>query len=248
MDRATITKDSRELWFRTDGEATAEIALRQRQPEITLRDTAAAPTTQPKASFPTLTGRHILVVGINYSPEPTGIAPYTTGVAEELARHADEVTVLTGVPHYPSWSVAREHRTFRHEEPHEPGTPRVIRLRHYVPSRQSAIRRALYEWTFLLHVLWAARRLPHRPDLIVSATPALGGAVAAARIARRFDIPLITIAQDLMAKAAGQVACEGRPRPLGDRSSRRFRAASRHPGCRGRRGVPPRRRGVRGGS
>ncbi|MBK7625572.1 MAG: glycosyltransferase family 4 protein [Kineosporiaceae bacterium] len=209
MDRATITRDSRELWFRTDGDATGEIALRQRQPEIALRETAAAPTPQRQADFPTLAGRHILVIGINYSPEPSGIAPYTTGVADELARHADEVTVVTGMPHYPSWSVAREHRKFHHEEPHEPGQPRVIRLSHYVPSRQTAIRRAAYELTFLLHVLWAARRLPRRPDLIVSATPALGGAVAAARLARWLDVPLLTIVQDLMAKAAGQSGIKG---------------------------------------
>ena len=208
MERATITRESRQLWFRTDGEATAEISLRHLRPEITLIETpsVAAP---PPATFPTLAGRHVLVVGINYSPEPTGIAPYTTGVAEELARHADQVTVLTGVPHYPSWSVAKQHRKLRHEQPHEPGKPRVIRLGHYVPSRQSAIRRALYEWTFLLHVLWAARRLPRRPDLIVSATPALGGAVAAACIARRLDVPLLTIVQDLMAKAASQSGFKG---------------------------------------
>ena len=31
-------------------------------------------------------GKHVLVVGINYAPEPTGIAPYTTGLAEHLAQ------------------------------------------------------------------------------------------------------------------------------------------------------------------
>ena len=46
-------------------------------------------------------GKHVLVVGINYAPEPTGIAPYTTGLAEHLAQTAASVEVFTGLPHYP---------------------------------------------------------------------------------------------------------------------------------------------------
>jgi acetyltransferase-like isoleucine patch superfamily enzyme/glycosyltransferase involved in cell wall biosynthesis len=159
--------------------------------------------------MPSLDGANVLVIGINYSPEPTGIAPYTTGVAEQLAGQAADVTVLTGLPHYPAWSVPTVYRRRRTEEPRTPGRPNVIRLAHYVPTRQTAIRRAFYELTFLLHVLWAARRLPTRVDLIVCATPSLGGAVAAARIARRLDVPLITVVQDLMAKATGQSGIKG---------------------------------------
>ena len=162
--------------------------------------------------MPSLAGANVLVVGINYAPEPTGIAPYTTGVAEELARHARSVTVLAGLPHYPSWTVPQAYRRRRRtEEPHEPGRPRVIRLAHYVPSTQSALRRALYEITFLVHVLWTAWRLTRRTrfDLVVTATPSLGGAVAAARIAQRLDVPLLTIVQDLMAKATAQSGISG---------------------------------------
>jgi len=170
---------------------------------------SAAPAVAEPPAMPCLAGANVLVIGINYAPEPTGIAPYTTGVAEELAKHAANVTVLTGVPHYPSWSVPQAYRRHRTEEAHQPGRPRVIRLAHYVPRTQSAIRRALYELHFLVHVLWAARRLRTRTDLIVCATPALGGAVAAARIAKRLDVPLITVVQDLMAKATGQSGIKG---------------------------------------
>ncbi|MBL8932846.1 MAG: glycosyltransferase, partial [Kineosporiaceae bacterium] len=168
------------------------------------------PAHTPPARFPSLRGRRVLVIGINYAPEPTGIAPYTTGVAEELARHAAQVTVLTGLPHYPSWSVPEHYRQGRRfTEPCRPGEPRVIRLRHHVPATQSALTRARYELTFLLHAWRAGRRLTPRPDLIVCATPALGGAVAAARLARALDVPCITIVQDLMAKAAGQSGIRG---------------------------------------
>ena len=48
----------------------------------------------------------VLVLGLNYAPEPTGIAPYTSGLAEGLAARGHQVRVLTGLPHYPQWRVA----------------------------------------------------------------------------------------------------------------------------------------------
>ena len=48
----------------------------------------------------------ILVAGINYAPEVTGIAPYTTGLAEGLAQRGHTVDVWTGLPHYPQWQIA----------------------------------------------------------------------------------------------------------------------------------------------
>ena len=68
----------------------------------------AAPDLELAAS--PVAGKHVLVVGINYAPEPTGIAPYTTGLAEHLAQTAASVEVFTGLPHYPSWDVPRPYR------------------------------------------------------------------------------------------------------------------------------------------
>ena len=46
---------------------------------------------------------NILIVGVNYTPEVTGIAPYTTAMAEGLRNAGHRVRVITGVPHYPQW-------------------------------------------------------------------------------------------------------------------------------------------------
>ena len=75
-------------------------------------------------AMPNLAGLRVLVIGINYSPEPTGIAPYTTGIAEQLARHAEHVTVLTGLPHYPSWQVPGSTATTRSSSCPSPAAPR----------------------------------------------------------------------------------------------------------------------------
>jgi colanic acid biosynthesis glycosyl transferase WcaI len=151
-------------------------------------------------------GKHVLVVGINYWPEPTGIAPYTTGMAEYLAEQGAQVTVLTGVPHYPEWHIADGYsRRIATRERHR-GVD-VIRLRHIVPRDMTALRRAAYEVTFLTHA--AIRGLRERPDLVLASTPALGGALAAASVSRRVGAPLTVVVQDLMALATRQTGIKG---------------------------------------
>jgi colanic acid biosynthesis glycosyl transferase WcaI len=155
-----------------------------------------------------LARRNILVVGINYAPEPTGIAPYTTRLAEHLAARGAHVEVLTGLPHYPGWQVAAPYRgRWTVRDPHDGSAPLVRRLWHHVPAGQSAASRTGYELTFLAHALLA--RPARSPELVVAVTPALGGAVAAARIARRHDAPLLTVVQDLVARAATQSGIPG---------------------------------------
>ena len=71
----------------------------------------------------------MLIIGINYRPEPSGIGPYTAGLAEHLAARGDNVTVLTGLPHYPAWRLMRgTPRTLFRRETIRGGT--VIRAAH----------------------------------------------------------------------------------------------------------------------
>jgi len=172
-----------------------------------------APTTKvPDLSVvhevdaPRLTGRRVLVVGINYAPEHTGIAPYTTQACEHFVKQGADVLVLSGVPHYPQWCVPDEYR-WRRKVVEDHAGVQVRRLRHYVPSSQSAVRRGLYEATFGVHAL--AERLPQRPDVVVAVVPSLLGAHAAARIAKREGVPLVVWVQDLMGPAVAQSGIAG---------------------------------------
>lgn len=185
---------------------------------------AAAPRTP-------LHDRRILVVSTNYAPELTGIGPYATQLAEHWAATAARADVLTGMPHYPSWRTDAEYRgvwrtTERREGVH------VHRRRHYVPSRQTALRRGLFELTVLGHGLLAPP--PGRPDAVVAQMPSLAGGVVGARIARRHGVPYIPVVQDLMGAAAAQSGIRGggraasaRRRPSGTRcATRRWSASS----------------------
>src|SRR5438874_9925467 len=112
----------------------------------------------------------ILLIGINYAPELTGIGPYTTGLAEHFAEHGHAVRVITGVPHYPEWRRGRAPAG-------RSSNPRVSRQWHYVPRSPTALGRMLYESSWLLS---GTRVLGvRRPDVVFGVIPSLSGGVLA---------------------------------------------------------------------
>lgn len=149
----------------------------------------------------------ILITGINYAPEETGIAPYTTGLAEHLAAQGYRVTVLTGLPHYPAWRTPDAYRrgsTFRDRR----NGVDVIRRRHYIPATQSAARRGLYEASFFAAGL-SSLATRGRPHAVIGVTPSLSGGVLARIAAARFGVPYGLVVQDLAGLAAEQSGIVG---------------------------------------
>ena len=151
-------------------------------------------------------GRCVLVVSTNYAPEHAGIGPYSTQIAEHLAASGAETHVLAGMPHYPAWRVHEDYRgRWRMRESRE-GVA-VHRRRHTVPARQTAVRRGLFEASFLAHGALAPPRV--RPDVVLSQMPGLAGGVLGTRLARRAGVPHVVVVQDLMGAAAGQSGIRG---------------------------------------
>jgi hypothetical protein len=90
-----------------------------------------------------------LVTAINYWPEISGDAPYTSMFAERLATLGHDITVLTGLAHYPDGHIRAPNRGRLAVAENRTGV--TIRLpAHFVPSKQSALRRALYEGSLLV--------------------------------------------------------------------------------------------------
>ena len=50
----------------------------------------------------------IIIYGINYYPELTGIGKYTGEMAEYIASKGHDVRVITAPPYYPEWKVQSE--------------------------------------------------------------------------------------------------------------------------------------------
>ena len=163
-------------------------------------------TIDPAATVRSRRALRILIVGVNYAPEHAGIGPYTTELAEHLSRVGHGVTVLTGMPHYPAWTLDTAYvRRLRAEE-HRNGV-RVLRRALYVPPRQSAMRRAMYEASFLASALPWTRM--ERPDAILGIVPSLSGAVLARWLAARYRTRYGLLFQDPMSQAAMQSGIPG---------------------------------------
>jgi colanic acid biosynthesis glycosyl transferase WcaI len=144
---------------------------------------------------------HILILGLNYAPEPVGIGPYTAGLAEGLAARGHRVEVLAGVPYYPQWQLYPGHANAR-STVQENGVT-VTRVPHYIPARPSGALRLLHHASFAASVYGPAMAAArHRPDLVVAIAPSLMSVAVAARIARKARAPLWVHVQDFEVDAA----------------------------------------------
>ena len=148
----------------------------------------------------------ILFVSIHYWPEVSGNAPYTSMLAEHLVERGHDVDVLAGMPHYPEGRIRRAY-TGRLAWSEEHLGVAVRRRAHYVPDRQTALRRAVFEASFLLTGSLVMAR--PRPDIIVGVSPSLAGAALAAEFALRTGRPFGLILQDLVGRAAEQSGISG---------------------------------------
>src|SRR5688572_19940991 len=74
------------------------------------------------------------VWGINYAPEPTGIAPYNTVLCEHLSRTGHDVRMVTSFAYYPSWKKSAEDRRRLYRTDEMRNVP-VHRCWHYVPAK-----------------------------------------------------------------------------------------------------------------
>ena len=146
---------------------------------------------------------NVLILGLNYAPEPVGIGPYTTGMAEALAAAGHRVTVVCGKPYYPHWKVAPAYRGVRARRSDEGGV-NIVRLPIYVPREPGGARRLLH------HASFAARSLPKllaearraRPDVIIAIAPSLFSAGIARLVARLSGAKLWLHVQDFEVDAA----------------------------------------------
>ena len=185
----------------------ASLSAKIRRPQGELLSHAQTAPRRISVSRRPTSAKRVLIIGINYRPELTGIGPYTAGLAEYLITRGDEVTVMTGLPHYPEWRIAKGTlRNLIHTE--RINGVSVIRAAHYVPDRQDAARRAAYEGSFGLTGLLAGTRLS-RPDAILGIVPSLSGGLLARILSRRHRTSYGLLFQDLMGPAASQSGIAG---------------------------------------
>jgi glycosyltransferase involved in cell wall biosynthesis len=145
--------------------------------------------------------KRIAFFTLNYAPETTGIAPYSTGLAEGLVERGAHVRVFTGFPHYPEWkrrNGVASNQTINGVS--------VQRLEHPVPPRPGMKDRMVMEALFALRCLRA--RLD-RPDLLMVVSPSLLSAAAVVLRGRLARIPVVVWVQDLYGLGAAETGMLG---------------------------------------
>ncbi|MDP3858316.1 MAG: glycosyltransferase WbuB [Stagnimonas sp.] len=113
----------------------------------------------------------ILIYGLNYAPELTGIGKYTAEMAEWLRAHGHEVRVIAAPPYYPDWRVGAGYRAWRYQAEVLAGIP-VWRTPLWVPFQPGGLKRLAHLASFALFSLpTLGRHMFWRPDVIWMAAP-----------------------------------------------------------------------------
>ncbi len=127
----------------------------------------------------------ILIYGLNYSPELTGIGKYTGEMSSWLAQRGHEVRVVTAPPYYPAWSIREDYRGKLYRTEKHPGEPLVYRTPLYVPAKPTGLKRMAHLFSFMLGSLPVMlRQCFWKPDIVFTVEPTFFGAPLALLVAR----------------------------------------------------------------
>ena len=155
----------------------------------------------------------ILVYGLNYAPELTGIGKYTGEMAAWLAQRGHDVRVVTAPPYYPAWRIRDDYRGTLYSIERAPGEPVVYRTPLYVPERPTGIKRMAHLFSFMLgSIPVMLREMFWRPQLVFTVEPTFFGAPLALFVARAVGAPSWLHVQDFEVDAAfdlGLLPAEG---------------------------------------
>jgi colanic acid biosynthesis glycosyl transferase WcaI len=142
----------------------------------------------------------IIVWGINYAPEFTGIAPHNVALCEILHNLGHDVRMISAFCYYPTWTKRPEDRGQLYRTDVINGVP-VHRCWHFVPGRASALKRILHEATFVFASTLRILSLPAAAVYVIVSPPLLLGA-AAWLVTRLKRAPFVFHVQDLQPDAA----------------------------------------------
>ena len=89
----------------------------------------------------------ILIHGVNFSPELTGIGKYSGEMAAWLAQRGHEVRVVTAPPYYPDWRVGEGYSGVAYRTEKWQGVL-VYRCPLWVPARPGGLTRLMHLMSF----------------------------------------------------------------------------------------------------
>ena len=115
----------------------------------------------------------ILIVGLNFHPELTGIGRYTGELAAHLAGQGHTIHVITTPPYYPHWHIQAGYGAWRYHKETWQGIE-IQRCPLWVPPHPTGITRLIHLASFALSsVSPLLAQLPWQPAVVLCVAPAL---------------------------------------------------------------------------
>ncbi len=145
----------------------------------------------------------ILIYSYNYYPEPIGIAPLMTELAEGLVKRGHEVRVVTAMPNYPERQIYQEYRGKWYLNEYKNGV-QIQRSYVWIRPQPNLLDRVLLDASFVVTSFLPAL-IGWRPDVILSTSPSLPSCVPVALLGWLRACPVILNLQDILPEAAVHV-------------------------------------------
>ncbi len=144
----------------------------------------------------------VLLYSYNYYPEPIGIAPLMTELAEGLVKRGHKVRVVTAMPNYPQRKIYPGYQGHLYKSEVRNGVE-IERCFVAVRPKPGLIGRALLDGSFALLSFFKAIS-GWRPDVILSTSPSLPACLPVAATRAFHRCPTVLSLQDILPEAAVQ--------------------------------------------
>lgn len=145
----------------------------------------------------------ILIYSYNYHPEPIGIAPLMTELAEGLVKRGHQVRVVTAMPNYPERKIYQDYRGKFYLTEYKNGV-KIQRSYVWIRPQPNLIDRVMLEASFVFTSFMPAL-FGWRPDVILSTSPSLPVCLPTTLLGWLHKCPVILNLQDILPDAAVHV-------------------------------------------
>lgn len=145
----------------------------------------------------------ILIYSYNYHPEPIGIAPLMTELAEGLVKRGHQVRVVTAMPNYPERQIYEGYRGKWYMTEYKNGV-QIQRSTLWTRPQPNLLDRMLLDASFAITSFLPAL-IGWRPDVILSTSPSLPVCLPTALLGWLFNSPVVLNLQDILPDAAVHV-------------------------------------------
>lgn len=160
-------------------------------------------------------GKRILLIGGNFSPEPTGIGKYNGEMIHWLANNGYDCTVITTYPYYPQWQVQAPYERSKNWFKKEViNGITVYRCPQYVPADPSGKKRILQDASFAASALLKVLQLVWKKkyDIVITVAPPFHLGLLAVLYKKLRGACFVYHVQDLQIEAARDLQMIRSPR------------------------------------